>query len=737
MRPAVTVVLVDELAPDALTRWVAMVLQTLGPEDDVVVVGDVSLPGFGELRQVQVPPHAARAARLNAATAAATTELLVLLAGGAVVCDGWLESLAAPFADPLVVAAGPVLNVGNPVQRDADHVAPATAADDGPAGTEPVNRLDEACLVLRREAVERAGGCRPHPGMEVDDLCRRLSVAGHDLVVVRGVRVHVRETHAVVDHEGSELERVLHVASTTREEPLLSASLIVKNEAEDLPACLASLREVVDEVVVYDTGSTDDTVAIARAAGAVVIEGYWDDDFARARNASLDACTGEWILAIDADEVATGDPAVIRALLAGSWSVDVFAVVITNLVGTKGRHHSGMDHHGPRLLRRARCRWAFRLHEQPTPADGLRLRPGEFSPLRLLHSGYLSETASEHDKVERNIRVAEEALRDPQQLSDHERSTNLVNLGRSYSWACRFDDALACYTEALDIGTWPTIRRAAISHGIDALFALGQLDEVAAWIAMLKDESTPESAIPRFLEAQLLLRTGSAGDALQILEGIDALETDNGEAMSLERLAAARATACIAVGDWERAVASLMVAATTTGSPAWAALVEAVTNAGGDLAVVAALASEDQLLEAVGQVQGLQAGVADEFLERLWVRFPGSPRVLGGAVRVAVRLPILRALEWSIRLRNAGTPEFCPLRAITGDDATAPGERLRAGAVLEAAFSEPVDRVWAATMIAAMDAADLNTLLIELQEVAPELALSLVPENPPPFAQVG
>ena len=83
---------------------------------------------------------------------------------------------------------------------------------------------------------------------------------------------------------------------------LLSACLIVKDEEKALPECLASLDRLVDEVVVYDTGSTDATVELARRAGARVIEGYWDDDFGRARNASLEQCRGEWILWIDADE---------------------------------------------------------------------------------------------------------------------------------------------------------------------------------------------------------------------------------------------------------------------------------------------------------------------------------------------------------------------------------------------------------------------------------------------------
>jgi tetratricopeptide (TPR) repeat protein len=84
--------------------------------------------------------------------------------------------------------------------------------------------------------------------------------------------------------------------------PLLTASLIVKNEENFLGDCLASLRGVVDEIVVVDTGSTDRSREIAQSAGAQVYEFSWTGDFSEARNRALDLSNGEWILYIDADE---------------------------------------------------------------------------------------------------------------------------------------------------------------------------------------------------------------------------------------------------------------------------------------------------------------------------------------------------------------------------------------------------------------------------------------------------
>ena len=78
--------------------------------------------------------------------------------------------------------------------------------------------------------------------------------------------------------------------------------MIVKNEERVLQRCLNSLRSVVDEIVIVDTGSEDASVAIAERAGARVLHREWDGDFSSARNFGLDHMRSEWILYIDADE---------------------------------------------------------------------------------------------------------------------------------------------------------------------------------------------------------------------------------------------------------------------------------------------------------------------------------------------------------------------------------------------------------------------------------------------------
>jgi len=82
----------------------------------------------------------------------------------------------------------------------------------------------------------------------------------------------------------------------------LSLCMIVKNEAASLLQCLNSVKDVVDEIVVLDTGSTDNTVEIAEEFAAQVYHYQWCDDFSAARNEALKYVTGDWILVLDADE---------------------------------------------------------------------------------------------------------------------------------------------------------------------------------------------------------------------------------------------------------------------------------------------------------------------------------------------------------------------------------------------------------------------------------------------------
>lgn len=192
------------------------------------------------------------------------------------------------------------------------------------------------------------------------------------------------------------------------ERPLLSVSMIVKNEEKFLPGCLESVRSIADEIVIADTGSTDATVAIAQSYGAVVVHTSWEGDFARARNVSLERCTGRWVLYIDADErLEASQREYIRALTAFAPD-DVGAFLCTIVSPHRQRDNSVEQHSGayPRLFRNLgypAVQFHGRVHEQVSPsilAAGKTLAP---SDVVIHHLGYEQSVEVMHNKVQRNF----------------------------------------------------------------------------------------------------------------------------------------------------------------------------------------------------------------------------------------------------------------------------------------------------------------------------------------------
>jgi glycosyltransferase involved in cell wall biosynthesis len=145
----------------------------------------------------------------------------------------------------------------------------------------------------------------------------------------------------------------------------LSALIVARNEEARLPDCLASCA-FADEVVVVLDRSTDGSARIAAEHGARVIEGAWELEGAR-RNAGLDACTGDWILEVDADERVSAELArAVRATIERSTSA-WHQVPVDNYVGERLVRFGWAGSFGttsvPRLSRRGAKRWrAQRVH---------------------------------------------------------------------------------------------------------------------------------------------------------------------------------------------------------------------------------------------------------------------------------------------------------------------------------------------------------------------------------------
>jgi tetratricopeptide (TPR) repeat protein len=187
--------------------------------------------------------------------------------------------------------------------------------------------------------------------------------------------------------------------------PRVTLTMIVRDEAATLARCLASVADLVDEIVVVDTGSTDTTRDVAAGFGARVFDHPWTDSFADARNASLDHATGAWAWWLDADEWLD---AVNRPRLRSLFDrlADEPAVYFMEQSSPLPGAGAGvLAVSQPRLFRTGpSVRWRHRVHEQILPACLLRGDRPYATDVVITHSGYAAAEPA-RVKQERNRRL--------------------------------------------------------------------------------------------------------------------------------------------------------------------------------------------------------------------------------------------------------------------------------------------------------------------------------------------
>ena len=183
---------------------------------------------------------------------------------------------------------------------------------------------------------------------------------------------------------------------------LLSLCMIVRNEESLLPRCLESVKDLADEIVIVDTGSTDRTKEIARQYTDKIYDFAWTNNFAEARNESLRHATGKWILVLDADEYVSSetDKKELRRFLEQTEADNsVYMLPILNVLGDGDNlgyketlstrlfpNHRGIQYTGP-------------IHEQLTAPFPLEYQKCQFY---IYHTGYTQQNVSEKQKAERN-----------------------------------------------------------------------------------------------------------------------------------------------------------------------------------------------------------------------------------------------------------------------------------------------------------------------------------------------
>ncbi|MED1915774.1 glycosyltransferase [Bacillus thuringiensis] len=172
--------------------------------------------------------------------------------------------------------------------------------------------------------------------------------------------------------------------------PTVSLTMIVKNEEKYLARCLQSVVNLVDEMIVVDTGSTDKTKFIAEQFGAKVYDYHWDNHFANARNFALQKANSDWNLVLDADEYLVGDTEKsLRSFIETKRAIGRVLIVSKYL-------DNGEVKYSRQLASRLFPKGAYykgRIHEQII-SD----LPHFVTTIELHHSGYY-----ETDKTDRNL----------------------------------------------------------------------------------------------------------------------------------------------------------------------------------------------------------------------------------------------------------------------------------------------------------------------------------------------
>lgn len=198
----------------------------------------------------------------------------------------------------------------------------------------------------------------------------------------------------------------------------IALCVICKDEEKCIARCINSVKQVVDEIVVVDTGSTDRTLEIVRELGADVYEIEWENDFAKARNYALAQCKSDWIIFLDADEYFAEQSAqYIRNAIIGAnkHKTDYIVIEMFNL------KEQGVDTSFKtiRIIKHDKMiRYQGRIHERVIKLKGELKGADASQVLKVYHDGYVQSIVDEKNKNDRNLMMLLEELEEKPTSSD-------------------------------------------------------------------------------------------------------------------------------------------------------------------------------------------------------------------------------------------------------------------------------------------------------------------------------
>jgi tetratricopeptide (TPR) repeat protein len=295
----------------------------------------------------------------------------------------------------------------------------------------------------------------------------------------------------------------------------ISACLITRDESKNLVKCLDSLKGIVDEIVVVDTGSKDDTVMIAKKYGAIIGSFTWINDFAAARNESLKLATGEWALWIDADEQL--DPTCATEFVKGIVRPHIggYSIEIVNYLDDGGTT-TEFIHNPTRLFRRIEgIEFTEPIHEQITPSMmKFRLPWTPLPGCKIHHDGYRQAALVEKNKVQRTLDILEGVVEKNPSDPFH-----LFNLANTYfvqaDYAKTAEVAQKCVKYMPGAGA--EYGHAAFQVLVTSLEILGRQQEALRACDQC-DQTSYYGVVNEYLRASVLLNQGRFADAMRSCE---------------------------------------------------------------------------------------------------------------------------------------------------------------------------------------------------------------------------
>jgi glycosyltransferase involved in cell wall biosynthesis len=346
------------------------------------------------------------------------------------------------------------------------------------------------------------------------------------------------------------------MASPSTSRPTLALAMIVRDEAHNLEQWLPQARPFLDELVVVDTGSRDDTVALLRELDASVYEYAWEDNFSRSRNRGLEHVTADWILVLDADEnVSQEDWEHILELIQHN-DVLAYSIQVKN-------YHAVDDLTSFDLMTSYRLfrnghgiRYEGAVHNQLAGAieraageSGLRI---EAAPIVVHHYGYALGPEAMRAKRERIYSMVRHAVEE--HPGDSFYLFHMLSICHAMG---RYQEARKIVAELPFETLRPELRVKALAKAAQVSLFFDAFDVANAYVRDALTES-PELPFLHHLESQILYQMGRYSDGIRAAyRAIDAAQKGptGGESifLSLDQLLANLAMGYLLSGDLKSA----------------------------------------------------------------------------------------------------------------------------------------------------------------------------------------